>query len=85
MYEFEYFSFFVIVKLFSAGNVKKNVFTVFIVPIVTIDGFSRISLSVNTGICLSGQGQFNFYEPLSNPKRLQNIREIRENSAILIF
>ena len=25
--------------LFSAGNVKKNVFTVFIVPIVTINGF----------------------------------------------
>ena len=39
-YGFEYFSFFVIVKLFSAGNVKKNVFIVFIVPIVTIDGFS---------------------------------------------
>ena len=37
----EYFSFFVIVKLFSAENVKKNLFTVFIVPIATIDGFIR--------------------------------------------
>ena len=26
--------------LFSAGNAKKNVFTVFTVPIVTIDGFA---------------------------------------------
>ena len=38
-YEIEYFSFLFIAVLFSAGNVKKNVFTVFIVPIVTIDGF----------------------------------------------
>ena len=38
-YEFECFSFLFIVMLFSAGNVKKNVFTVFIVPIVPIDGF----------------------------------------------
>ena len=45
-YEFECFRFFVIVKLFSAGNVKKNVFTVFIVPIVTIDGFIEILLSM---------------------------------------
>ena len=38
-YEFECFSFFDIAVLFSAGNAKKNVFTVFTVPIVTIDGF----------------------------------------------
>ena len=38
-YEFEYFSFLIIAVLFSAGNAKKNVFTVFTVPIVTIDGF----------------------------------------------
>jgi len=38
-YEFEYFSFLFIAVLFSAGNAKKNVFTVFTVPIVTIDGF----------------------------------------------
>ena len=37
--EFEYFSFFVIAKLFSARNVKKNVFTVFTVPIGKIGGF----------------------------------------------
>ena len=36
-YEFEYFSFLIIAVLFSAGNAKKNVFTVFIDPIVTID------------------------------------------------
>ena len=36
---FEYFSFLIIAVLFSAGNAKKNVFTVFIDPIVTIDGF----------------------------------------------
>ena len=36
-YESEYFSFLIIAVLFSAGNAKKNVFTVFIVPIVTID------------------------------------------------
>ena len=40
-YEIEYFSFFDITVLFSAGNVKKNVFTVFTVPIVTIDGFKQ--------------------------------------------
>ena len=39
MYEFEYFSFLFILKVFSAGNVKKNVFIVFIVPIATIGGF----------------------------------------------
>ena len=39
-YEFEYFSFLIIAVLFSAGNAKKNVFTVFTVPIVTIDGFT---------------------------------------------
>ena len=39
-YEFEYFSFFDIAVLFSAGNAKKNVFTVFTVPIVTIDVLS---------------------------------------------
>ena len=38
-YEIEYFSFLFIAVLFSAGNAKKNVFTVFTVPIVTIDGF----------------------------------------------
>ena len=38
-YEIEYFSFLIIAVLFSAGNAKKNVFTVFIDPIVTIDGF----------------------------------------------
>ena len=37
-YEFECFSFLFIAVLFSAGNAKKNVFTVFTVPIVTIDG-----------------------------------------------
>ena len=37
-YEFEYFSFLFTAVLFSAGNVKKNVFTVFTIPIVTIDG-----------------------------------------------
>ena len=31
----------IIAVLFSAGNAKKNVFTVFIDPIVTIDGFSE--------------------------------------------
>ena len=36
-YEIEYFSFLIIAVLFSAGNAKKNVFTVFTVPIVTID------------------------------------------------
>ena len=36
-YEIEYFSFLIIAVLFSAGNAKKNVFTVFIDPIVTID------------------------------------------------
>ena len=36
-YEFEYFSFLIIAVLFSAGNAKKNVFTVFTDPIVTID------------------------------------------------
>ena len=35
-YEIEYFSFLIIAVLFSAGNAKKNVFTVFIDPIVTI-------------------------------------------------
>ena len=40
-YEIEYFSFLFIAVLFSAGNVKKNVFTVFTVPIVTIDGFNN--------------------------------------------
>ena len=35
-FKFECFSFLFIVVLFSAGNAKKNVFTVFIVPIVTI-------------------------------------------------
>ena len=39
-YVFECFSFFVIAVLFSAGNAKKNVFTVFTVPIVTIDAYS---------------------------------------------
>ena len=43
-YEFEYFSFFDIAVLFSAGNAKKNVFTVFTVPIVTIDGFKSPAL-----------------------------------------
>ena len=38
-YEFEYFSFLIIAVLFSAGNAKKNVLSVFIDPIVTIDGF----------------------------------------------
>ena len=38
-YEFECFSFLFIAVLFSAGNAKKKVFTVFTVPIVTIDGF----------------------------------------------
>ena len=38
-YEFECFSFLFIAVLFSAGNAKKNVFTVFIDPIVTIDAF----------------------------------------------
>ena len=41
-YEFEYFSFLFIAVLFSAGNVKKNVFTVFIVPIVTIDAILNL-------------------------------------------
>ena len=44
-YAIEYFSFFIIAVLFSAGNAKKNVFTVFIVPIVTIDAFF-LSLAV---------------------------------------
>ena len=35
-YEIEYFSFLIIAVLFSAGNAKKNVFTVFTDPIVTI-------------------------------------------------
>ena len=38
-YEIKYFSFLIIAVLFSAGNAKKNVFTVFIDPIVTIDVF----------------------------------------------
>ena len=38
-YEIEYFGFLIIAVLFSAGNAKKNVFAVFIDPIVTIDGF----------------------------------------------
>ena len=38
-YEFEYFSFLFIAVLFSTGNAKKNVFTVFTVPIVTIGAF----------------------------------------------
>ena len=46
-YEFEYFSFFDIAVLFSAGNAKKNIFTVFIVPIVTIDGFSMLLAGFN--------------------------------------
>ena len=41
-YEIEYFSFLIIAVLFSAGNAKKNVFTVFINPIVTIDGFLQL-------------------------------------------
>ena len=43
-YEFGCFRFFVIVKLFSAGNVKKYVFIVFIVPIATIGGFICITV-----------------------------------------
>ena len=46
-YEFEYFSFFVIVKLFTAENLKKYVFIVFTVPIVTIDGFSKQKENAN--------------------------------------
>ena len=41
MYEFEYFSFLFILKLFSAGNVKKIENHVFIVPIATIGGFFK--------------------------------------------
>ena len=48
-YEFEYFSFLFIAVLFSAGNVKKNVFTVFTVPIVTIDGFKLTLTIANNG------------------------------------
>ena len=44
-YEIEYFSFLIIAVLFSAGNAKKNVFTVFIDPIVTIDVLVRHSAS----------------------------------------
>ena len=40
-YEFEYFSFLIIAVLFSAGNAKKNVFTVFTVPIATIGRIHR--------------------------------------------
>ena len=43
-YEIEYFSFLIIAVLFSAGNAKKNVFTVFIDPIVTIGGFPYVSI-----------------------------------------
>ena len=43
-YGIEYFSFLFIAVLFSAGNAKKNVFTVFTVPTVTIDGFNRLKL-----------------------------------------
>ena len=43
-YEIEYFSFLIIAVLFSAGNAKKNVFTVFIDPIVTIDGFRVMAM-----------------------------------------
>ena len=41
-YELEYFSFLFIAVLFSAGNAKKNIFTVFTVPIVTIGGIEPV-------------------------------------------
>ena len=48
-YEFEYFNFLLIAVLFSAGNAKKNVFTIFIDPIVTIDGFKQLRFNIRTG------------------------------------
>ena len=44
-YEIEHFSFLFIEVLFSTGNVKKNVFTVSTVPIITIDGFVIININ----------------------------------------
>ena len=57
-YEFECFSFLFIVMLFSAGNVKKNVFTVFIVPIATIDGFFGVLFAVHNSVSIHPQPIF---------------------------
>ena len=46
MYEFEYFSFFVILKLFTAGNVKKIEKHVFIVLIATVGGILLIGIHI---------------------------------------
>ena len=79
-YEIEYFCFLFIVVLFSAGNVKKNVFTVFIVPIVTIDGFKEDEEDASDGTPLRGchrdsavpsgdvsTGIYNSYQIIYNP------------------